>query len=319
MRLGSSLAAGLSLRPARVDDAPAIAGLMGDVDVADGLDPWVGEVDVREDLTDPDLQLETDTWVVEEGQVLVGYAELWNAREEGADALESQVWTAPSHLGRGIGSFLVDRTEEAADRAAQRLSRRPLLLRNFIWANSEAARALLTLRGYACVRHYFHMAIALDAVGDPPPAPAALELRSLELSADLPELHRLIVDAFKDHWNWSPISFESFSRRLLERRDFDPELTPLVFEGGELIGAALNGTKIGQGWVEDLAVRKDARGRGIGELLLRHTFSRFKEKGWTKVGLGVDSSNATGAVRLYERVGMHVTRRFDAYEKEIAG
>jgi ribosomal protein S18 acetylase RimI-like enzyme len=60
------------------------------------------------------------------------------------------------------------------------------------------------------------------------------------------------------------------------------------------------------------------RGRGIGELLLRHTFTRFKDKGWTKVGLGVDSSNATGAVRLYERVGMNVTRQFDAYEKVIA-
>lgn len=315
----STLETGLSVRPARVEDAPAIAGLMGAVDVADGLEPWVAEADVREDLNDPDLQLETDTWVVEDGQVLVGYAELWNAREEGADALEAQVWTAPSHLGRGIGSFLLERTEEAADLAAQCLSRRPLLLRNFIWANSGSARALLTERGYACVRHYFHMAIPLDAVGDPPPVPAGLELRSLSLPADLTELHRLIVDAFKDHWNWSPIPFESFSRRLLERDDFDPELTPLLFEGGDLIGASLNGTKIGQGWVDDLAVREDARGRGLGELLLRHTFARFKQKGWTKVGLGVDSSNATGAVRLYERVGMHITRQFDAYQKEVTG
>jgi len=51
---------------------------------------------------------------------------------------------------------------------------------------------------------------------------------------------------------------------------------------------------------------------------VRHTFSRFKDKGWAKVGLGVDSSNATGAVRLYERVGMYVTRQFDAYQKPVA-
>lgn len=314
----TDLADGLSVRRARVEDAPALAALMTAMDVADGLDPWVSEADVREDFSGPDLQLDTDTWVVEDGADIVGYAELWNLREEEADALEAQCDTAPTHLGRGIGSFLIDRIEEAAEDAAGRLRRRPLLLRNFVWTRNEAARSLLEVRGYKCVRHFFHMAVALDDVGDPPGAPDGLVLRSFEPERDARDLHRLIVDAFRDHWNWSPLTFESFWHRVGEGEDFDPELTPLVFEGDELIGASLNVTKIGMGWVQDLAVRKDARGRGLGELLLRDTFARFQAKGWNKVGLGVDSSNATGAVRLYERVGMHITRQFDAYEKEIA-
>jgi mycothiol synthase len=291
---------------------------MGDVDRADGLEPWVTESDVREDLGDPDLDLETDTWVVADGAQVAGYAELWNAREEEAHALEAQCWTAPTHLGRGIGSVLLDKTEEAAAAAARTLSRRPLLLRNFVWANSRSARAMLEGRGYRLVRHYFHMAIDLAELRPPPPLPDGLVLRWFDVTRDAREVHALIDEAFRDHWNWSPISFESFWRRVGERDDFDGTLTPLVFEGGRLVGVSLNGTKIGQGWVEDLAVARDARRRGIGEFLLHQTFARFKEKGWTKVGLGLDSSNPTGALRLYERVGMHVTRGFDAYEKVVA-
>lgn len=314
----SRLAPGLKLRPARTEDAGAIARLMAAADEAEGLDPWVTETDVAEDLNDPDLRLETDTWVFEDAGDLVGYGELWNAHEEAADAIEAQGWTAPTHLGRGIGSTIIELTETAARQAAERFTKRPVLLRNFIWADNSAARALLDARGYEVVRHFFHMAIDLTDLPAPPPVPEGLELRSLDPSRDKEPLHALIVHAFSKHWNWSPLSLDNFWRRIVDRDDFDPELTLVVEEGGRLVGTSINATKVGQGWVNDLAVHEDARGRGIGELLLRHSFERFRTKGWSKVGLGLDSSNATGALRLYQRVGMHVTRQFDALEKEVS-
>jgi hypothetical protein len=96
---------------------------MGAHDVAHGYEPWITEADVSEDLRDPDLHLDTDTWVVEDGDRLVGYGELWNARLEEARALEALCWTAPTHLDRGIVSTLVDRTEEAGALAARGLAR----------------------------------------------------------------------------------------------------------------------------------------------------------------------------------------------------
>ena len=313
----SQLSKEFSVRRARVEDAPAIAALMAAVDEGEGLEPWVTQTDVREDLEDPDLDLDTDTWVIEDAGRLVGYGELWNAREEGAEALQAQGWTAPSHLGRGIGTFLLDQTEETAVKAAVQLKRRPLLLRNFIWSTARPARLMLEARGFKCVRHYFHMARSLDEVGQPPDVPEGFTLRTFEPQQDAAAVHELIVDAFSEHWNWTPLSFESFRKRVQGSGDFDPHFTPLLFERDRLIGVSLNGKKVGMGWIDDLAVRKDRRGRGIGELLLRDSFARFKAKGWDKVGLGVDSSNVTGAVRLYERVGMHVTRQFDAYEKVV--
>jgi ribosomal protein S18 acetylase RimI-like enzyme len=52
--------------------------------------------------------------------------------------------------------------------------------------------------------------------------------------------------------------------------------------------------------------------------LLHHSFRDFRSRGATRVGLGVDARNTTGAVELYERVGMHVTRRNDTYEKRLS-
>jgi ribosomal protein S18 acetylase RimI-like enzyme len=49
--------------------------------------------------------------------------------------------------------------------------------------------------------------------------------------------------------------------------------------------------------------------------LLQHSFRDFRGRGATRVGLGVDAENTTGAVRLYEQVGMQVARRNDLYER----
>jgi ribosomal protein S18 acetylase RimI-like enzyme len=50
---------------------------------------------------------------------------------------------------------------------------------------------------------------------------------------------------------------------------------------------------------------------------LRASFSEFAARKATRVGLGVDAENLTGAVRLYERAGMTVERRFDIYQKAV--
>lgn len=314
----SMLGPGLTLRPARTTDAAAITALMITADESEGQAPWVTELDVVEDLHDPDLDLETDTWVVEDAGAVAGYGELWNSRLEAADAMEVQVWTAPTHRGRGIGSTLADLSEAAARDAARLFTKRPVLLRNFISAGDAAARALLEARGYKLVRHFFHMAIHLADVGDPPPPPDGVTIRSLDPERDARPLYDLIQHAFSQHWNWTPMTFEAFWRRVGEREDFDPELSLIAMRGDDYVGASWNVTKIDRGWVQDLAVHESARRMGLGESLLRHTFKVFKDRGWNKVGLGLDADNATGALRLYQRVGMHVTRQFDAYEKDVA-
>jgi ribosomal protein S18 acetylase RimI-like enzyme len=71
------------------------------------------------------------------------------------------------------------------------------------------------------------------------------------------------------------------------------------------------------GRVGSLGVMPAYRRRGLGEALLRHSFRDFRRRGATRVALGVDSQNETGAVRLYERVGMHLHRRNTTYEETL--
>ena len=71
------------------------------------------------------------------------------------------------------------------------------------------------------------------------------------------------------------------------------------------------------GWVGSLGVLRPYRKRGIGLALLQHSFCENYRRGFRKVGLGVDGKNLTGALRLYQRAGMHVHRQFELFEKEL--
>ena len=58
---------------------------------------------------------------------------------------------------------------------------------------------------------------------------------------------------------------------------------------------------------------------GLGRALLFHSFRELRRLGRTAVGLSVDSENPTGAVRLYESVGMRPVSRRVLYEKQLSG
>jgi mycothiol synthase len=71
------------------------------------------------------------------------------------------------------------------------------------------------------------------------------------------------------------------------------------------------------GWVNELGVRRAWRKQGLGLILLKRAFAAFYARGQKRAALGVDATSLTGALRLYERAGMHVVRQFDQFEKEL--
>jgi ribosomal protein S18 acetylase RimI-like enzyme len=101
----------------------------------------------------------------------------------------------------------------------------------------------------------------------------------------------------------------------------DPSLWFLAMAGDKAVGYALcakwdleNKT---YGHINGLGVLRPYRRRGIGLALLHHAFGQFYRRGKRGVSLGVDAENLTGALRLYEKAGIHVHRQFDLYEKEL--
>jgi ribosomal protein S18 acetylase RimI-like enzyme len=92
-------------------------------------------------------------------------------------------------------------------------------------------------------------------------------------------------------------------------------------DGDQIAGISLCWPKRGPnekiGWVGTLGVLRAWRRQGLGLALLKHSFADLQQRGKEKVGLGVDADSLTGATKLYEKAGMHVTRQFDSYEKEL--
>jgi len=52
-------------------------------------------------------------------------------------------------------------------------------------------------------------------------------------------------------------------------------------------------------------------------VLLHHAFGEFYRRGQMHVELGVDAESLTGALRLYEKAGMHVHLQVDMFGKEL--
>jgi ribosomal protein S18 acetylase RimI-like enzyme len=53
--------------------------------------------------------------------------------------------------------------------------------------------------------------------------------------------------------------------------------------------------------------------------MLRGSFAEFERRSLPRVRLNVDSDNSTGAVSLYERVGMRVVTSYDLWACAIEG
>jgi len=66
-----------------------------------------------------------------------------------------------------------------------------------------------------------------------------------------------------------------------------------------------------------VGVRDSWRRKGVGQALLVAAFAALRDRGQMRVVVEVDAEDATGARRLYERVGMRVSEEHDWFEKQI--
>jgi ribosomal protein S18 acetylase RimI-like enzyme len=168
--------------------------------------------------------------------------------------------------------------------------------------------------GFALVTEVLELEIPLDAPPSDPPPPGSVELRTYT-DADAHAVRGLLDDAYTG-WDetYVPFTHDDWLAFMTDHDSFDPAYWFVAEVGGELAGVCLTWK---EGWIKDLAVAPAARGRGLGELLLRHAFARLYEAGVRRVGLKVDAQNPTSAIRLYERVGMRVVKRHRSYVKKL--
>jgi GNAT superfamily N-acetyltransferase len=132
-------------------------------------------------------------------------------------------------------------------------------------------------------------------------------------------VHALLDETYAA-WDakYVPRAHDAWLAFMTDHDDFDPGLFFLVERDGELVACALHWKESnGRGWVKDIVVREDVRGQGLAKALLHHAFRVYADRGVRRVGLKVDSTNPTGALQLYERVGFVTDQRQGIWIKRL--
>ncbi|GAA5053538.1 GNAT family N-acetyltransferase [Streptomyces similanensis] len=293
--------AGYRARPATADDTGAVQHLVsaceralyGRVRTAPG-----GEAAV---LARPGLDPELDTLLIHDPAGRLA-ARAWVNRR-------SEVDVHPRHRGRGLGAALLDWAEARARRAGSEQ------ITQTVPDDDAGAVALLRSRGYEPMVSAWLLEFAMPDEPEVPEPPAGVTVR-LFRPGDGPEAHRLVEDAF-DAWQQRRESFEEWAGHTVRRPTFAPEMSAVAFHDGQLVGVVLSVDlpEAGEGYVEQVAVRRDHRDRGIARLLLRHAFRAFHRQGRRTCTL--DTHSETGALSLYLRVGMTVRHGSTVHRKSL--
>ena len=287
-------------------EAPPLARFLGEYALAVFGEAELSEDEVRHWFSLPGIWMRV---AVRNGRV-VGYLDVV-AR---ADGMRFDVDART--LDRNIAEALLSAAEEHARPQAGHGA----VLRGYAPGQEPALAEVFARDGWVPIRHFFQMQIELGDELPEPRWPEGIAVRTFR-SGEEARVYEAQMAAFADHWDFHPQTMEEWLHEGVESPRFDPSLWWLAEDGGEVAGLALTAWHHSDdphfGWVAVLGVRPAWRRRGLGKALLLHSFGEFRRRGATRVGLGVDAENTAGAVRLYERAGMKVARRHDAYEKTL--
>jgi GNAT superfamily N-acetyltransferase len=306
-------------RPER-DDAEAVAAVMRAAETAACGHSLVSSGDVLFDWADPRSSLARDAWVAVDAQEqVVAYACSFGT--DPASAIDLTCAVHPDVDGGGLDAHLMGlvlrRAGEQADEAG--VQRRDVTLAVACVRGDARRRELFQRLGFVHTRVFLRMMIAAEDLPEAPPWPDGITVNAFRPGADDHALHEVIQEAFLDHYRAAPVPFDVWSAQVFGDEDFHPELVLLARDGGDAVGAVVALPIPAAGLVDQLAVRRPWRGRGLGTALLVHALHLLAARGYERLYLGVDSQSMTGADRLYRRIGMRPQRENDLYERRLGG
>jgi mycothiol synthase len=282
---------GLTTRPLELTDAAAVTAVMAAEELADIGEVAIEEADIVGDWQRPSFDLATSTVGVFDGDRLVGYAE--RSGHGRADAAVD-----PEHHGRGIGTFLAGWVQSTARDAGDEAIGMPV-------PQGSPGDRLLTALGFRVRWTSWVLELPVGAEIPARTLPAGYAVREAA-PTEHEAVWTVIEDAFLE-WSDRPRqSFADFTAGVMDRPGFAPwNLRVVTDPAGVVVGAAFVVLASGCGFVDRLAVRADQRGRGLATALLVDSFAAARANGAERSELSTDSR--TGALGLYENVGMQVT------------
>ncbi len=280
-----------STRPLTLADAPAVHAVIAAQELHD-----VGSVEIEvDDLVGdwqrPSYDLAASSVAVLDGERVVAYAE--HLGEERYDAA-----VHPAYRGRGIGTWLAAWVQDLAR------SRGVAVLGMPVPEGSDGDRRLTAL-GYDVRWTSWALRLPPGAQVAERVLPEGYALREAT-PADHEQVWTVVEDAFLEWSVRERSTLADFGAQVWQRPGFEPwHLQVVTGPAGEVVGVAHGWNTTDQPvdtYVARLAVARAHRGRGLAQALLVAAFAAGRARGAVTSSLSTDSR--TGALSLYERVGM---------------
>ncbi|GAB4008636.1 GNAT family N-acetyltransferase [Nocardioides ultimimeridianus] len=293
--LAVSLPEGMTSRSLEPTDAPAVHAVIAAQELADVGTVGVDVADLVADWQRPSYDLAASSVAVLEAGRMVAYAE-----HLGADRYDAAVH--PDVRGRGIGTWLAAWAQECAR------SRGATELGMPVPAGSPGDR-LLTALGYRVRWTSWVLRLPAGRRIAERPLPEGYAVRPAA-PEDREQVWQVLEDAFLEWSDRARTPYDDFAAAVWQRPGFEPWHLPLVVApDGDVAGVAFLTTAPAAGEdreveVERLAVHPAHRGRGLAQSLLLAAYAAGASHGAEGLTLATDSR--TGALALYEKVGMVV-------------
>jgi mycothiol synthase len=306
----------ITLHPFTWADLSTIVDLVNRSEAVDKVERGTSEEELETLWRLPGVEAEANGFLALVGADVVGYGRLHFSEGDergGFSSFRAYGTVVPEWRRRGIGTRIMIELERRAQARLDEISTSAVYFQAVADQRQVGSAALYRSRGMEPVRYFFIMVYDDPEMPSVPDYPPGYRVRRFVRNQDEETVWRVANTAFRDHWGHVEESLEEW----LSWFETDYCSPDLIFIGldpsGAAVGLSLSAVyperneRVGreQGWVEALAVLREHRRRGLGRALLLDGMRTLRRRGCTHLMLGVDSQNLTGALALYESVGMH--------------
>jgi GNAT superfamily N-acetyltransferase len=288
-----------SLTPADLDQVYAVYAAD---ELANAGELSIEREDIDSDWSRPSFDLAADAIAVTHAGAIVAAGEIARHGNRAEAAVH------PDHQGRGIGqwleSWLADRAvRQGASSIAQ------------IAPQGSTKDRFLIDSGYALAHTSWVLQLPEGAAIPDRPLPPGYALRTAT-GDDIAAAYEVVQRAFGEWEGRARESYEDWRATIVDRPGTQPWQLRVITQGGHVVGTAFTILDTWKnGYVQQLAVEREHRGRGLAQILLADAFSGARARGAATSELSTDSR--TGALGLYEKVGMVVRQTWVNRRREL--
>ncbi len=314
--MGITFPSDITVRPATLNDSQAISDLMCACEQVDMGRSETVPADI-EDVWE-DTNLPTDSFVLLNSQEqIVGYSAV--RPDDEYMLLDHHTSIHPAYRQSELGRVLLSLSEERARQLIAEVNP-PIPHRLRAWAFSTSPSSyqfqLLQQEGYSVTSSEINLEIVLQSEPDVPEMLLDIVTRRYQPGQDERAIHAVIQESFQDIGGRPYRAFEQWSEGNLEHSYFDPKQLYVALAGQQIIGAITCRTYEGQaygeqreGHITQLGVLRPWRKRGIARNLMQQVFMGYWQRDIKRITISVDAHNPTGALRLYQAMGMREYER----------